>query len=57
MTSSKPVLAISAIAPIVFLIIMIAFLLGPASSFLQFGIVLKYQLKKLNLLEMKFKQP
>ncbi|MBT6370080.1 MAG: divalent cation transporter, partial [Thaumarchaeota archaeon] len=40
MTSSKPVLAISAIAPIVLLIIMIAFLLGPASSFLQFGIVL-----------------
>ena len=40
MTSSKPVLAISAIAPIVLLLIMIAFLLGPASSFLQFGIVL-----------------
>ena len=40
MTSSKPVLAISAIAPIVLLAIMIAFLLGPASSFLQFGIVL-----------------
>jgi len=40
MTSSKPVLAISAIAPIVLLAIMIAFLLGPASSFLQFGMVL-----------------
>ena len=40
MTSSKPVLAISAVAPIVLLIIMVAFLLGPASSFLQFGIVL-----------------
>ncbi len=40
MTSSKPVLAISAIAPIVLLAIMIAFLLGPASSFLQFGVVL-----------------
>ena len=40
MTSSKPVLAISAIAPIVLLAIMIAFLLGPASTFLQFGVVL-----------------
>jgi len=40
MTSSKPVLAISAIAPIVLLAIMITFLLGPASSFLQFGMVL-----------------
>ena len=40
MTSSKPVLAISAIAPIILLVIMIAFLLGPASSFLQFGMVL-----------------
>ena len=40
MTSSKPVLAISAIAPIVLLVIMVAFLLGPASSFLQFGIIL-----------------
>ena len=40
MTSSKPVLAISAIAPIVLLVIMIVFLLGPASSFLQFGMVL-----------------
>tara|TARA_Y100000996_G_scaffold398323_1_gene366257 strand:- start:59 stop:1222 length:1164 start_codon:yes stop_codon:yes gene_type:complete len=40
MTSSKPVLAISAIAPIVLLAIVIAFLLGPASTFLQFGVVL-----------------
>jgi zinc transporter ZupT len=40
MTSSKPVLAISAIAPIVLLVILVAFLLGPASSFLQFGIIL-----------------
>ena len=40
MTSSKPVLAISAIAPIVLLAIMVAFLLGPASSFLQFGVIL-----------------
>ena len=40
MTSSKPVLAISAIAPIVLLAIVIAFILGPASTFLQFGVVL-----------------
>jgi len=40
MTSSKPVLAISAIAPIVLLAIVVAFLLGPASTFLQFGVVL-----------------
>ena len=40
MTSSKPKIAISAIAPIVLLAILIAFLLGPASRFLQFGIVL-----------------
>ena len=40
MTSTKPVLAISAIAPIVLLAIMVAFLLGPASSFLQFGVIL-----------------
>ncbi len=40
MTSSKPKIAISAIAPIVLLAILIAFLLGPASTFLQFGIVL-----------------
>jgi ZIP family zinc transporter len=40
MTSSKPVLAISAIGPIVLLAIVIAFLLGPASTFLQFGVVL-----------------
>ena len=40
MTSSKPVLAISAIGPIVLLAIVITFLLGPASTFLQFGVVL-----------------
>ncbi len=40
MTSSKPQIAISAIAPIVLLAILIVFLLGPASTFLQFGIVL-----------------
>jgi len=40
MTSSKPKIAISAIAPIVLLAILIAFLLGPASTFLQFGVVL-----------------
>jgi len=40
MTSSKPKIAISAIVPIVLLAILIAFLLGPASTFLQFGIVL-----------------
>ena len=40
MTTSKPVLAISAIAPIVLLAIVIAFLLGPASTFLQFGVIL-----------------
>jgi len=40
MTSSKPKIAISAIAPIVLLTILIVFLLGPASTFLQFGIVL-----------------
>tara|TARA_Y100000590_G_scaffold396983_1_gene478177 strand:+ start:299 stop:1462 length:1164 start_codon:yes stop_codon:yes gene_type:complete len=40
MTSSKPVIAISAIAPIILLLIMIAFLMGPASSFLQFGVLL-----------------
>jgi len=40
MTSSKPVLAISAIGPIVLLAIVIAFLLGPASTFLQFGVLL-----------------
>tara|TARA_Y100000590_G_scaffold220629_1_gene249676 strand:+ start:7324 stop:8490 length:1167 start_codon:yes stop_codon:yes gene_type:complete len=39
-TSSKPVIAISAIAPIILLLIMIAFLLGPVSSFLQFGVIL-----------------
>ena len=40
MTSSKPQIAISAIAPIVLLVILIAFLLGPASTFLQFGVIL-----------------
>ena len=40
MTSSKPQIAISAIVPIVLLAILIVFLLGPASTFLQFGIVL-----------------
>mgnify|MGYP001193304386 FL=1 len=40
MMSSKPVIAISAIAPIILLLIMIAFLMGPASSFLQFGVLL-----------------
>ncbi len=40
MTSSKPKIAISAIAPIVLLAILIVFLLGPASTFLQFGVVL-----------------
>ena len=52
MTSSKPVLAISAIAPIVLLIIMIAFLLGPASSFLQFGVVLpEVSIEKIEFIE------
>ena len=40
MTSSKPQIVISAIAPIVLLAVLIVFLLGPASTFLQFGIVL-----------------
>ena len=40
MTSSKPKIAISAIAPIVLLTILIVFLLGPASTFLQFGVIL-----------------
>ena len=40
MTFSKPQIAISAIAPVVLLAILIIFLLGPASTFLQFGIVL-----------------
>jgi zinc transporter, ZIP family len=52
MTSSKPVLAISAIAPIVLLVIMIAFLLGPASSFLQFGMVLpEVSIEKVEFIE------
>ena len=52
MTSSKPVLAISAIAPIVLLAIMVAFLLGPASSFLQFGVVLpEVSIEKIEFIE------
>ena len=52
MTSSKPVLAISAIAPIVLLAIMIAFLLGPASTFLQFGVVLpEVSIEKIEFIE------
>ena len=52
MTSSKPVLAISAIAPIVLLIIMIVFLIGPASSFLQFGVVLpEVSIEKIEFIE------
>jgi zinc transporter ZupT len=52
MTSSKPVLAISAIAPIVLLVIMVAFLLGPASSFLQFGVVLpEVSIEKIEFIE------
>ncbi len=52
MTSSKPVLAISAIAPIVLLTIVIAFLLGPASTFLQFGVVLpEVSIEKVEFIE------
>ncbi len=52
MTSSKPVLAISAIAPIVLLAIMIVFLLGPASTFLQFGVVLpEVSIEKIEFVE------
>jgi len=52
MTSSKPVLAISAIAPSVLLVIMVAFLLGPASSFLQFGVVLpEVSIEKIEFIE------
>ncbi len=52
MTSSKPVLAISAIAPIVLLAIVIAFLLGPASTFLQFGVVLpEVSIEKVEFIE------
>ena len=52
MTSSKPVLAISAIVPIVLLAIMIAFLLGPASTFLQFGVVLpEVSIEKIEFIE------
>ena len=52
MTSSKPVLAISAIAPIVLLAIVIAYLLGPASTFLQFGVVLpEVSIEKVEFIE------
>ena len=52
MTSSKPVLAISAITPIVLLAIVIAFLLGPASTFLQFGVVLpEVSIEKVEFIE------
>ena len=52
MTSSKPVLAISAIAPIVLLAIVIVFLLGPASTFLQFGVVLpEVSIEKVEFIE------
>ena len=52
MTSSKPVLAISAIAPIVLLAVVIAFLLGPASTFLQFGVVLpEVSIEKVEFIE------
>jgi hypothetical protein len=52
MTSSKSVLAISAIAPIVLLAIMIVFLLGPASSFLQFGMILpEVSIEKVEFIE------
>ena len=52
MTSSKPKIAISAIAPIVLLAILILFLLGPASTFLQFGIVLpEISIEKVEFIE------
>ena len=52
MTSSKPKIAISAIAPIVLLAILIVFLLGPASTFLQFGIVLpELSIEKVEFIE------
>jgi len=52
MTSSKPKIAISAIAPIVLLAILIVFLLGPASTFLQFGIVLpEISIEKVEFIE------
>jgi zinc transporter ZupT len=52
MTSSKPKIAISAIAPIVLLAILIVFLLGPASTFLQFGIILpEISIEKIQFLE------
>ena len=52
MTYSKPKIAISAIAPIVLLAILILFLLGPASTFLQFGIVLpEISIEKVEFIE------
>ena len=52
MPTSKPVLAISAIGPIILLAIVIAFLLGPASTFLQFGIVLpEVSIEKVEFIE------
>ena len=52
MTFSKPQIAISAIAPVVLLAILIIFLLGPASTFLQFGIVLpEISIEKVEFIE------
>ena len=52
MPTSKPVLVISAIGPIILLAIVIAFLLGPASTFLQFGIVLpEVSIEKVEFIE------
>jgi len=52
MSTSKPVLAISAIGPIILLAIVIAFLLGPASTFLQFGVVLpEVSIEKVEFIE------
>ena len=52
MPTSKPVLAISAIGPIILLAIVIAFLLGPASTFLQFGVVLpEVSIEKVEFIE------
>ena len=52
MPTSKPVLAISAIGPIILLAIVIAFLLGPASTFLQFGVILpEVSIEKVEFIE------
>ena len=52
MPTSKPVLVISAIGPIILLAIVIAFLLGPASTFLQFGVVLpEVSIEKVEFIE------